>query len=102
MFTYDAPKKWYFAHSEYTLVRIGARIVLAYRRNNLTDVRSMNLNVRLSTNSLAMDELIVKLTEAKSRAGLNRFVTPSVECGRGVTKPLWNFHLLSNHTTGVS
>ena len=48
VFAKDAPKKWYFSSSEYTLFEIGIQLMLPHRCKNLTNVCSMNLYVRLS------------------------------------------------------
>ena len=62
VFTHDAPKKWYFAISEYSLLEVGIQLMLPHKCKNLTNVSPMNLYVRLSTHIPAMDEYIVEVT----------------------------------------
>ena len=62
VFTYDAFKKWYLARSEFTLLEVGVQLMFAYKCKNLTNVRPMNLYVRLPAHTLAMDEYIVEVT----------------------------------------
>ena len=65
MFTHDAPKKWYFAISEYSLLEVGIQLMLPHKCKNLTKVCSMNLYVRLSAHSPAIDEYIVEVTRCE-------------------------------------
>ncbi|MCY0725452.1 hypothetical protein OVW19_27275, partial [Klebsiella pneumoniae] len=65
MFADDAPKKWYFDTREYTLLEVGVQLILAHKLKNLTNVSSMNFNVRLSVHSPAMDEHIVEVTRCE-------------------------------------
>ena len=68
MFTHDAPKKCYFASSEYTLLEVGIQLMLAHKCKKLTNVCSMNLYVRLSAHSPAMDEYIIEVTRCEVSA----------------------------------
>ena len=75
MFTHDAPKKWYLASSEYTLLEVGIQLMLAHKCKSLTSVSSMNLFVHLSGHSPAMDEHIVEVTRCEASHQSNRSVT---------------------------
>ena len=68
MFTHDAPKMWYFASSEYKLIEVGVQLMLAHKCKNLTNVSTMNLYVRFSAYSPAMDEYIVEVILVRSLA----------------------------------
>ena len=91
MFTHDAPKKWYFASSEYTLLEIGVQLMLAHKCKNLTNVSSMNFYVRLFVQSPAMDECIVEVTRREVLHRSQQIYHASVEGGSGVTKTLWHY-----------
>ena len=91
MFTHDASKKWHFASSEYTLLEVGIQLMLPHKCRNLTNVCSMNLYVHLSIHSPAMDEYIVGVSRCEVSHRSQQICDASVEGGRGVTKPLWNY-----------
>ena len=91
MLTHDAPKKWYFASSEYTLLEVGIQLTLAHKCKNLTNVCSLNIYVRLSARSPAMDEYIVEVTRCEASHRSQQIFNTSVKCGRGVAKPLWYY-----------
>ena len=90
MFTHNAPKKWYFASREYTLLEVGIQLMFPHKLKNLTNVSSMNLYVRLSIHSPAMDEHIVKVTLCEIPHRSQQICYTSVERCTGVTQPLWN------------
>ena len=87
MFTQDAPKKWYLAISEYTLLKVGIHLMLVHKCKNLTNVSSMDLYVRLYAHSPAMDEYIVEVTRCEVSHRSQQICNTSVEGGRGVTNP---------------
>ena len=84
MFTHDAAKKWYFANSEYPLLDGGLHLVLAHKRNNLTNVYSMNLYARLPAQSPPKDEYIVGVTRCEVSHRSRQICSTSVECGRAL------------------
>ena len=98
MLTHDATKKWYFACSEYTLLEVGVQLMLTHKCKNLSDVSSMNFNVRLSIHSPAMDEHIVEVARCEISHRSQQIGHTSVERRRGVTKPLWHYQPLPKHT----
>ena len=72
-----------FACSKNTLLEVGVKLMLAQKCKNLMDVSSMNLNVRLSFHSLAMDEHIIQVAGRKLSYRSQQIRHTSVECGRG-------------------
>ena len=48
--------------SKYKLLEVGTELVLAYKCNNLPDVKSVYIHFRLSVYSPAMDEHIIEIT----------------------------------------
>ena len=59
--THDASKKWYFACSKYTLLEVGIQLVLTHQCKNLSDVESVDFQIRLSIHSPAMDEHVIEI-----------------------------------------
>ena len=78
MFTQDAPKKWYFASSKYTLLEVGIQLMLVH---NLPKV---DLHIRLSTHCLVMDEQIIKVAGCKISYWSEKIQNTSFEWGRGI------------------
>ena len=80
MFTHDAPRKWYFASSEYALLEVGVQLMLSHKCKNLTNMCSMNLYVRLFAHSPAMDEYIVEVTRREVSHRSQQICNTSAEC----------------------
>lgn len=85
MFTHDAPKKWYIASREYTLLEVGVQLMLARKCNNLTNVSSLIPHVRLSVHIPAMDEHIVEVTRCKFSHLSQQICDTSVSCIRSIS-----------------
>ena len=58
--THDATKKWYFASSKYALLQVGIQLMLTHQCKNLSDVESVDFQIRLSIHNPAMDEHVIK------------------------------------------
>ena len=58
---HDSSKKWYFASSKYALLEVGIQLVLTHQCKNLSDVESVDFQIRLPIHSPAMDEHVIEI-----------------------------------------
>ena len=82
---HDASKKWYFACSKYTILEVGIQLVLTHQCKNLSDVESVDFQIRLSIHSPAMDEHVIEIAGCEFSHRSQQICNASVERCRGIT-----------------
>ena len=76
--------------------------MLSHKCKDMTNVCSMNFYILLSAQSPTMDEFIVKATRCEISHQSQQICDASVECGWGITNPLWHNPPFPEHIAGGS